>query len=301
MTHRQATLALTVTVALWGLSFPALKLLFENVSPLLAVGLRFGAAALVLAPTLRGMRRTDLEAGGVIGGLFAVGVALQNAGLAITTPSRSAFLVSLSALLTPAVAALFLRHHVSRGIVSRLGLAMAGVFLLTAPSGSLADVNPGDWLTMVSALLYAGEIVAVAHYVGRTSIPRVLALKFAATALVGWGGMGLFEAPRLAPTAGTLALLAFLFCSSLLTFTLQFRAQRVVSPSEAALIFTAEPVVAALMSYLVFGEVLSTVQLGGCGAILIAVGWPRGLGPRTGRAAAAGENLPEPPATPDSG
>lgn len=279
MTRRQATLALVVTVSIWGLSFPALKLLFEDVSPLLAVGLRFGLAALVLAPTLRGLTREDLEAGAVIGGLFAGGVALQNLGLEITTPSRSAFLVSMSALLTPPVAALVLRHRLRADLVLRLVLAIAGVFLLTAPTGSLSDVNSGDWLTMGSALLYAGEIVAVGHYVGRISIPRVLGLKFAATSLAGWGGMVAVETPRLEPTPAAVALLVFLLCSSLLTFTLQFRAQRVVSPSEAALIFTAEPVVAAALSFLIFGERLVAVQLVGCAIILLAVGWPRRPGP----------------------
>jgi drug/metabolite transporter (DMT)-like permease len=274
VTHRQATLALVVTTLLWGLTFPALKSLFRDVSPLVAVGFRFGVSALLLAGTLRGARPREIQAGVVIGALFAAGVAFQNLGLEITTPSRSAFLVSLSAILTPAVGAVVLRHPVTPAVAGRLALAMAGVYLLTAPDGSLASVNRGDWLTMIAAVIYAGHIVAVGHYTVGSSIARVLSIKFATTSLVGLAGAAILETPRFHLRPVTVGILAFLIATSLVTFALQFRSQRVVSANEAALIFTFEPVVAAAASYVVFHERLSAVQMVGGLVILLAVGWP---------------------------
>lgn len=283
MTHRQATLALVVTTVLWGVTFPAIKAVFLDMSPLLSVTARFGIAGLILATTLRRASRREIEAGLVIGALFAIGVAFQNVGLEITTPSRSAFIVALSAVLTPAVGAAVLGHRVDAGVVARLLVALAGVYLLTAPGGGLSGINRGDWLTMVAAVVYAGHIVAVGHYAAGTSSARVLSIQFLATAALGLAGVLALEPVRFQPTARLFALFAYLVGSIILTFTLQLRAQRVVTASEAALIFTFEPVVAAGASYLVFGERLAAVQMLGGLVILVAVGWP-GTGRKDGRA-----------------
>lgn len=272
MTARRATAALVLVTLLWGVTFPAIKALFLYVSPLVAVGLRFGLAGLVLAPTLPGLTRRELQAGLVIGALFAVGVAFQNAGLAITTPSRSAFIVALAALATPAGGALLLGHRVGPELAGRLLLALGGVYLLTTPGGGLSAVNRGDWLTLVSAGMYAAHILAVGHFARGTSIARVLAIQFLVTAAAGFGAAFAFETRYLHPAPGLLALLAYLIATSLVTFALQLRAQRVLSPNEAALIFTFEPVVAAGTSYLWLGEHLSAMQWGGGALIVLAVG-----------------------------
>ncbi|HEX9754109.1 MAG TPA: DMT family transporter [Gemmatimonadales bacterium] len=282
MTHRQATLALVLTTVLWGFTFPAIKAVFLDMSPLLSVTARFGIAGLLLASTLRGASRREIEAGLVIGALFAIGVAFQNVGLEITTPSRSAFIVALSAVLTPAVGAGILGHRVDAGVVARLLVALAGVYLLTAPGGGLSGINRGDWLTMVAAVVYAGHIVAVGHYTVGSSTARILSIQFLTTAALGVAGVLTVEPVRFQATPRLFALLACLVGSIILTFTLQLRSQRVVTASEAALIFTFEPVVAAGASYLVFGERLSAMQMLGGLVILVAVGWP-GTGRKGGK------------------
>lgn len=274
MTRAQARTALIVITLIWGVSIAAVKGLLGYASPLTSVAVRFGLAGLVLLPALRGLTRSELRGGLMIGVVFGIGVAFQNMGLAQTTASRSAFIVALSALLTPVLSALILGHKPSGRLVVRLLIAMAGVFLLTAPGGSLADLNRGDLLTLVAAVFYAGQIVAVGHYATGASTRRLLGIQLLMTA-----GMSLLLSPALetprfhfAPMA--IALVAFLSASSLTTFSLQIRAQRVVTSSEAALVYTFEPVVTAATSYLAFGETLGPVQWLGGLVILVAVGWP---------------------------
>ncbi len=275
MTHRQATASLIAITLIWGFAFTAIKALFRDMSPLLGVGVRFAIAALLLAPLLRGLTRREVVAGLIIGSLFAGGVAFQNVGLDITTPSRSAFIISLSALLTPAVGAALLRHPVPPAVLGRLLGAMAGVYLLTAPGGGLVGLNRGDWLTLVAAVIFAGHIVAVGHYASGGSAARILAVKFAVTSVVGFASALALEPSYLTVTPRMLWLVVFLTASSIVTFGLQLRAQRVVHANEAALIFTFEPVVAAAVSYLTFGERLTLVQMAGGLLIMAAVGWPR--------------------------
>ena len=275
MTHRQATGALVTITVLWGVSIVAIKLLFSDLSPLAAVGFRFGIAGLILAPTLREVTRRELMAGLWMGVSFGLGVALQNVGLEITTPSRSAFIVTISALLTPALGAAVLRHRIPMTLVVKILVAMVGVYFLTAPTGSLSDINRGDWFTLVSAVLFAVQIVAIGHFALGSSTVRILAIQFLATSIIGLAGATTLETVRFQLTPLAMGLLIFLIGNSILTFWLQIRAQRVVTATEAALVFTFEPVVAGAMSYLVFGERLVAIQLLGGAIIMVAVGWPR--------------------------
>ena len=89
------------------------------------------------------------------------------------------------------------------------------------------------------------------------------------TLFAGAGALTI-EHPRLAITPTTLTLIPFLALSSIATFGGQLLGQRLVRPTEAALVFALEPLVAALVSYLSIGERLSPTQwLGGC-TILVA-------------------------------
>ncbi len=288
MNHRQATTALVSITLLWGVSIVAIKVLFTDLSPLAAVGFRFGIAGLILSPTLRRLTRRELIAGLWMGVSFGLGVAFQNVGLEITTPSRSAFIVTISALLTPAFGAAVLRHRIPMTLVVKILVAMVGVYFLTAPTGSLSDINRGDWFTLVAAVLFAVQIVAIGHYALGSSTVRILAIQFLATSIIGLVGGATVETARFELTPLAIGLLIFLIGNSILTFSLQIRAQRVVSATEAALVFMFEPVIAAGMSYLVFGERLVAIQLLGGAIIMVAVGWPRRWTAGLGQTAAVG-------------
>ena len=274
MTRAQARTALIIVTLIWGVSIAAVKGLLGYATPLTSVAIRFGLAGLVLVPALRGLTRAEFRGGLIIGVVFGIGVAFQNLGLAQTTASRSAYIVALSTLLTPVLSALILGHKPSSRLVVRLLIAMGGVFLLTAPGGSLADLNRGDLLTLVASVFYAGQIVAVGYFATGASTRRLIGIQLLMTA-----GMSLLLSPALETpsfhfTPMAIALVAFLSASSLTTFSLQIRAQRVVTSSEAALVYTFEPVVTAATSYLAFGETLGPVQWLGGLVILVAVGWP---------------------------
>ena len=274
MTRAQARTALIVITLIWGVSIAAVKGLLGYAAPLTSVAVRFGLAGLVLLPALRGLTRAEARGGLVIGTVFGIGVAFQNLGLAETTASRSAFIVALSALLTPVLGALILRHKPSGVLVVRLLIAMVGVFILTAPGGSLADLNRGDLLTLVASVLYAGQIVAVGYYATGADTRRLLGMQLLMTAGLSLLLSPALETPRFNVVPMSIALVAFLSASSLTTFSLQIRAQRVVTASEAALVYTFEPVVTATTAYLAFGETLGPMQWVGGLVILLAVGWP---------------------------
>jgi drug/metabolite transporter (DMT)-like permease len=273
MTRRQAVAGLVLVCLVWGTSFTAIKQTLHYTSPLVLLGVRFGVATLVIAGSLRGLTRKEAAGGLVLGGLFWAGFVFQTIGLQYTTPSRSAFLTILSTPLVPVLQ--FLIHRTSPRVptLAAIGLAVAGTWLLTSPGGG-GGLNHGDLLTIGCAVLFTGQIVAAGHYAARIPIDRLLALELGACAVLSLLTAPLLEAPRLQLAWPFVALMAFLAFTGLWSFRTQLRAQQVLSPTHTALVFTLEPVFAAVTSYLVLGEHLDPLQLLGGALILAAVATP---------------------------
>ena len=281
MTRRQAVAALALVCLVWGVSFTLIKQALGYASPLVLLGLRFTLASTVIVRSLRGLTREEAAGGLLLGTLFWAGFVLQTIGLEQTTPSRSAFLTILSTPLVP-VLQFLLQRTLPRGpTLTAIGLAVAGTWLLTSPGGG-AGLNRGDVLTIGCALLFTGQIVAAGYYATRIPLGRLLALELGWCAVLSLLTAPLLESPRLVPAPSFLAIVAFLAFTGLWSFRTQLQAQQVLTPTHTALVFTLEPVFAALTSYLVLGERLSPVQILGGALILAAVAAPALEAPEPG-------------------
>ncbi len=273
MTRRQADLALLLATALWGTSFVAVKRALADATPLAFLTVRFGVAALALVPGTS--FRTppsgpELRGGATLGLLVAVGFMTQTAGLVITTPSRSAFIVAVSSVLAPVIALALVGERPNWLTVAALALATLGIYLLTAPNAG--GLNRGDLLTLVCAACFGGQIVAVTELTRRYDARRLVFMQIASTAVVAGVATVLFERPRIEWTPAFAGALGYtvLFASTI-CFLLQMRAQREMSSARAALIFCFEPLFAALTSWLVLGERLSLLQWSGGALILVGM------------------------------
>ena len=272
MTRRQADLLLVFTCAIWGLSFPTVKVALADASPLAFVAIRFVLGALILLPGTR-LRplpsRGEWFAGLLLGALLGVGFATQAVGLAYTTASRSAFIVALSSVLAPLVAFVVVRERLSWWTVAALGLATAGIYFLTDPGAG--GLNRGDWWTLITALVFGAQIVAV-HELGlRFDIRRLVFIEIVVVAIGVGVAAPLLEPVRFAVT--TQSVLALAYCgvaATAVALLLQMRAQKDLSSGRAALLFCTEPVFASLASWLWLGERLSLTQW--VGGAMIVVG-----------------------------
>ncbi len=273
MTRRQADLLLLLATAMWGTSFVAVKAALGYATPFAFLTVRFGLATLFLAPGTRFLplpRGRELWGGLLLGALVATGFVSVTLGLLVTTPARSAFIVAISSVLAPVIAFALLRRRPGWLAVSALGLAAFGVYLLTAPeSGGL---NRGDLVTLICAVCFAGQIVAVTELAPYSEPRRLVWIQIACTALLSGVAMLLLEHPRITWTAQFTGALAWtVVFASTGSFVLQAYAQRHLSSARAALIFCSEPLFAALTSWLVLGERLSLLQWGGGTLILVGM------------------------------
>lgn len=273
MTRRRADLMLLLATALWGTSFVAVKSALADATPFAFLTVRFAIAALLLAPGTRFRPRPagpELRGGALLGILVAVGFVAQTAGLVITTPSRSAFIVAVSSVLAPVIALALLGERPRWLTAAALALATLGIYFLTGPDAG--GLNRGDALTLICAACFGGQIVAVTELSRRYDARRLVFIQIAATAVVAALATAFLEQPHIRWTLGFIGALGYtvLFASTI-CFLLQMRAQREMSSARAALIFCLEPLFAAVTSWLVLGERLSVLQWSGGALILVGM------------------------------
>ncbi len=270
MSRRAAVVALILACAIWGGSFTVIKELLGPASPMRFNAVRFSLAALLLSPTLRGVTARELRGGLVLGFFLWAGFTMQTIGLAETTPSRSGFITGLYVPFVPLVSFVVYRALPRPATLAGVVFAVAGMYLLTGPAAQGGGLNRGDILTLGCAVMFACHIVAVEHFTKGSPVQRLLAVQIGLTGLLSWLTGPLIETARFDPTPHLLITLGFVVViCTVVALHLQLRAQQVLSAERTALIFTLEPVFAALSSFLVLGERLGLVQWAG-GALILA-------------------------------
>ena len=284
----KADIALAAVSFVWGATFVVIKNALADASPLVFVFLRFALASGVLLAIFG--RRDSLRqpgvpwAGALIGFFLCAGYVFQTAGLEFTTPAKSAFITALSVVLVPLVLVLFFRHRLRLWTLVGVGVAVVGLFFLTVPPGEFT-IGRGDLMTLACALAFTGHIVAVGHYAPRYGVGGLAVWQVAAA--LGWAALAAplagvtgLETLRLNWTPGlAMALVISAVLATAVAFSVQTWAQQFTPSTHTAIIYSLEPVFAALTSYVVVGERLGSRGLLGAGLILagvlLAELWPK--------------------------
>jgi drug/metabolite transporter (DMT)-like permease len=242
-----------------------------EVYPLFAfLALRFAIATAVLAPVaglrLRTLRTPGFRAGVVLGGLLALGYALQTAGLQRTTVSAAGFVTGLYVVLTPVFALLLFRVRIGRTAWAGVGLATLGLALL---SGIEAGSPTGDLLVLGGAAAFALQIVFMERWAPRFDV-LALTLAEMATAFLGFTLVALLLHDFPVPTGWTVwsALIVTGVFASALAFLIQTWAQRRTSAVRVAVVFAMEPVFAAFFGFTLAGDRLGPLGWAGCAVIM---------------------------------
>jgi drug/metabolite transporter (DMT)-like permease len=160
-----------------------------------------------------------------------------------------------------------MRERPRRLLLAALALAGTGVFFLTAPDRG--GLNRGDALTLITAVFYGGHIVVTGVVARRFDPLRLVWLEIAGTTMLAALGAGLVERPHVSWSPGFLGALAYTAIgATVVTLLLQMKAQRYLSAARASVLFTGESLFAAITSWLVLDERLSSLQWLGGGLIL---------------------------------
>ncbi len=269
--RKKAEAALLATTFIWGGTFVAQKVGLRDISPLTFTAIRFSVAALIL---LAGFWRRifplsgpAILKGAFLGGLLFAGFATQTVGLAYTTASKSAFITGMMVILVPILQVFVERRPPKYGNVAGVLIVAVGLWFLTSPTGS--DFNKGDALTIICAIMFAGYIVYL-DIVSKEMTPMQLTfLQIASTAVLAAVSMGLFETVQVSFTPASVGVLLYLILLATLTTTfVQTTFQKDTTPTRAVVIFSIEPVFAAVSAYILLGENLGEAGIFGAGLIL---------------------------------
>ncbi|MDP1677388.1 MAG: DMT family transporter [Bacteroidota bacterium] len=272
-TRNRAELFLFATTFIWGSTFVVVKAGSENISSSLFIALRFGIGALLFAIFLFKQLNTitfqTLKKSVILGLMLGVGILLQNYGIYNTTASKSAFITGLMVIFTPIAQLIIERKSPKIGNLIGIVIVTLGLYLLTSPSDS--GINFGDVLVFVSALIFGVFIVYLDIF---SKTENVLHLAFLQVTIVTLIAIMVvpFETRRFIPsTQLILSLLYMGICATVFTTYIQTRFQKDTTPTRAVIIFTIEPVIAAVLAYFVLGELLGPVGIIGASLIIVGI------------------------------
>lgn len=264
---------LIIVTVFWGSSYLFMKMGLVVLQEFNLIALRFGIA-FILAGIIyyRRILRADFKTVkyGFIMGTILFGVfAAVTFGVKQTSTSNAGFLVSLTVIFVPLLVAIFFRKLPEKRIVFGVALALIGIGLLTLTNKF--NINSGDLLCILTALFYATHIIVTGKLTRAVDSITLGILQLGFTAAWGLLFSIFLETPQLPSTSGSwISVLGLgIFCSAI-GFIGQTAAQKYTTPTNTGLIFSLEPVFAAIIGNVFLDEILT--PKGYLGATLVLLG-----------------------------
>jgi len=280
--------ALLFNTLIWGGTFALIKNAFTDISPLLFLGLRFGFAALIFLPFvyshLKKTNKQTLIAGSVLGFFYFTGFAAQSLGLNLTTATKSGFITGMFVVFIPILQLIIERRKPKWFNMFSVFLVLIGLIMLSSKGENAidfinqlgSDFNLGDLLTLLCALLFAFQVVYVDVFTKKYDYLPMVFVQLLITGLGGFVLSIIFSAASLETVKFTLnttvvtAILYTAIFASIIATVIQLKFQKSVSPTKAGIIFSIEPIFAAIFAYFLLSEKISNFGLIGC--VLIFIG-----------------------------
>jgi len=139
-----------------------------------------------------------------------------------------------------------------------------------------SDFNLGDLLTLFCALLFAFQVVYVDVFTKKYDYLPMVFVQLLITGLGGFIFSYIFFLTSLEEVRFTFnlnvinAILYTSIFASIITTIIQLKHQKTVSPTKAGIIFSIEPIFAAVFAYFLLSEKISNFGFVGC--VLIFIG-----------------------------
>jgi drug/metabolite transporter (DMT)-like permease len=267
-----ADLLLLAVAVVWGTSYGVAKGAVALYPVLAYLAVRFLITFMLLLPALAKGGAANAHGAMKIG--FPLGLVLlavfvcETFGLALTTASNAAFLISMCVVLTPFAEWVLLAVRPTLADLVATSLSLFGAYLLT--SGVELSLNGGDVLILVAAVLRAVMVTLTKKRTAGKTVDS-LALTAIQTGTVGFGCLILaaLALPNGLPSLPTdprfwyATIYLVVFCT-IFAFFVQNYAVRRTSPTQVNLLMGTEPVFGALFAAFWLGERLpAAMWLGG--------------------------------------
>ncbi len=209
----------------------------------------------------------------VAGVLFAADLSVWHWSIHFTSVANATLLANFAPVFVTFGAWLFFRERFTRTFLTGLILGVLGVAVLMGESVSLGGRNlAGDGLGLLTAVFYGGYILAVSRLRRRFSTATIMAWSGTVTCVLLLpvallSGEGIYAATAFGwAVLAALALISHAGGQSLITYAL---AHLPAAFSSVSLLL--QPVIAALLAWVLLAEPLRSVQALGAVIILLAI------------------------------
>ena len=268
---------------IWGTTFIAQDTGMDTIGPLTFNGTRFFIGFLSIIPFAlifekkKIVKEINLNRKLFFKLLFWVGLFLflgtyvQQAALLYTDVANAAFFTIFYVPMVPIILFLFYSKSPHWSIWPSVLFCIAGVYLLSDFSN--ATVRLGDSLVIFCAFFWSLHIIFIGNFIKVFNLPLFFgALQALVVSLISFSFAIFFETITFANILNEST--SIIYAGALsggVAFTLQIYAQKNISATPAAIIFSLEGVFAAAAAWIILDQILGINNIIGCLLILIGV------------------------------
>jgi len=270
------TFWLVLVSLVWGSTFFIVKDTVSSVNEHLIVFGRMLLAAVPMAIYVFVKNRKSLLNkkaiinGTILGFLLVASYLSQTIGLKYTSSGHSAFVTGTAVILVPIIMFIFYKYKFFKTDVLSIFIVLFGLFLLTYDFDT--NINKGDIITLITVVTAAAHIVLSGRYVKNTDIMSMIAYQFISGAIFSLIGLFLWGDGNWEMSTTSMSAIIYLgFIGTLFCYFISVWVQKYVSSVRVALIFSLEPVFAAIFGFFALNEHLSYKEILGAFIIMIGV------------------------------
>lgn len=264
----------------WGVSYLLMDISLTELDPFTLNAFRFlGAfaiAAILSWKKLKTVNKTTLKYSVMVGIALVFVYIGATFGVKYTSLSNSGFLCALTVIFTPILGWFFFKKIPEKKLIFVVITCFVGIALLTL--GDDFSINmahlKGDLLCIMCAVAYAIDLLLTEKAVSHEEVDayQLGVFQLGVTGLLNLIMSIAVETPHLPETGAVWGSVLFLaiFCTGV-AFVLQPIAQQYTTASHVGVIFTLEPVFAAIVAYFFAGEILSPKAYAGAILMLASI------------------------------
>ena len=262
----KADLILVLVTMCWGVSYYLMDISLAELDPFTLNAHRFLGAFVIAGifswKNVLTVNRTTLKYSLLVGVALVFVYMGATFGVKYTSLSNSGFLCALTVIFTPIINRLVFRKRAGAKLTLVVIMCFVGIALMTLKDDFSINTENlrGDILCLMCAVAYAVDLILTERAVSHEEVDAYLlgVFQLGVTGILNFMLAFIFETPHFPETAGVWGSVIFLsvFCTGI-AFVLQPVAQQYTTASHVGVIFTLEPVFAAIVALVFAHEVLS--------------------------------------------
>ncbi|ALC82684.1 MULTISPECIES: DMT family transporter [Bacillus] len=270
----RANMVLVVVNIFWGLSYVFMKMGLSSLQTFNIIALRcliaFFIAGIILYKHLIQVNVRTMIDSAMLGILLFLVFTFVTYGVSMTSASNAGFLVSMTVIFVPVVHSVLIKRLPPWPIRIGVVVTLTGIGLLTLKHSF--RINPGDLLCISAAFCYAIHILLTGKATRHANSVTLGIFQLGFAGILGLICSFLFETPSLPSTGQAwIAILGLGILCSAIGFVAQAVTQKYTTPSNTGLIFSTEPVFAALFAFLMLGDVFTLRDVVGSAIVILGI------------------------------